>query len=42
LHFFFGDFWFEDLDFVTHDLEILAEGFPPKLYSAIGTEKEVN
>ena len=38
----FGDFWFEDLDVGTYDLEILADGSPPKRYSAIGTEKDVN
>ena len=38
----FGDFWFEGLDVGAYDLAIAAEGFLPKLFGAIGTQKDVN
>ena len=38
----FGDFWFEGLDAGTYALEIAADGFTAKSFSAISTEADVN
>lgn len=38
----FGDFWFRGLEVGTYTLTISAEGFSPKVFENIATEKDVN
>jgi tetrathionate reductase subunit B len=38
----FGDFWFEGLEVGTYSIEIGAEGFAAKTFTAIDTDNDVN
>jgi len=38
----FGDFWFEDLPVGFFDLSITAEGYEPRYFKALSTEKCIN
>ncbi len=38
----FGDFWFEGLEEGVYSLKIEAEGFQPKTYTDLNTEKDIN
>ena len=38
----FGDFWFKDLPVGKYDLRIEADGFQPKTWAGLDTEKSIN